>query len=489
MRLFEKLQPFVDAAYPLLYVNTYEELKVDEALSEFKKEGKKVAVWSEGDLRESVVEFLDGFANGLEDLDEVLIVLKDIHPYLDEKSSDYSKVVALLKKLSLKILNDEKVTANVILVSPVMVVPKELEKFLTIFEVPLPSFKEIKEMIEEFMQEYDEELGDKELDEFCSSLKGLTQTEIELLLNMIYANGEFGGKRARELALKEKKEIIKKGQILELVDSDIELDNVGGLKNLKRWLTKKAKVFLDIKKAKEFGVDTPKGVFIVGMPGCGKSLTAKATAKLFGDIPLLRLDIGKIMGKYVGESESNLRKAISQAEAIAPCILWIDEIEKAFMGVGKSAGSEVTTRLFGNFLTWMQEKSSEVYVVATANDISNLPPELLRKGRFDEVFFVDFPNESEREQIFKVHIQKRGHSLDSVDLKELAKESNGFSGADIETVVKETIESAFIDKKESIVTNDYVASLKETTSISQMLKEQIEYYEKLKNKLKMKKAS
>jgi SpoVK/Ycf46/Vps4 family AAA+-type ATPase len=275
-----------------------------------------------------------------------------------------------------------------------------------------------------------------------------------------------------------------------MIEANESLEDIGGLENLKNWLTKKSKVFSDIKEAKKFGVDTPKGVFIVGMPGCGKSLTAKATSILFDNIPLLRLDIGRLMGKYVGESESNMRKAISQAEAISPSILWIDEIEKAFTGIGKGgSGSEVATRLFGYFLTWMQEKKSEVYVVATANDISNLPPELLRKGRFDEVFFVDFPNQKEREQIFKVHITNRKHKIDNIDISILASKTEGYSGADIETIVKETIENAFIDNKKEITTDDYLSVIRDITSISEMLKKQIDYYEKLKKELKMKKAS
>jgi len=321
-------------------------------------------------------------------------------------------------------------------------------------------------------------------------LKGLTETEINILLNMIYSDGSFGSKEAERLIIQEKKQIIKKGQILEMIEANESLEDIGGLENLKNWLTKKSKVFSNIKEAKKFGVDTPKGVFIVGMPGCGKSLTAKATSILFDNIPLLRLDIGRLMGKYVGESEANMRKAIAQAEAISPSILWIDEIEKAFTGIGKGGnGSEVATRLFGYFLTWMQEKKSEVYVVATANDISNLPPELLRKGRFDEVFFVDFPNQKEREQIFKVHITNRKHKIDNIDLSKLASKTEGYSGADIETIVKETIENAFIDNKKEITTNDYLNVIRDITSISEMLKKQIDYYEKLKKELKMKKAS
>lgn len=217
----------------------------------------------------------------------------------------------------------------------------------------------------------------------------------------------------------------------------------------------------------------PKGVLIVGMPGCGKSLAAKASAKLF-EVPLLRLDIGKMFGKYVGESEENMRRALKIAEAVSPCILWVDEIEKAFSGVGDGGGgNSVTTRLFGNFLTWMQDKESTVFVVATANDISKLPPEFLRKGRFDELFSVDLPNAEERRNIFEIHLKRRKQFSREIDTIQLIQHSDGFSGADIEAVVKETIENAFIADKMKITTNDLLNVLDETKSLSVSLKDKI----------------
>jgi SpoVK/Ycf46/Vps4 family AAA+-type ATPase len=194
------------------------------------------------------------------------------------------------------------------------------------------------------------------------------------------------------------------------------------------------------------------------MPGCGKSLTAKATANLF-EVPLLRLDIGKLMGKYVDESEENLRKAIKTAEAVSPCVLWIDELEKAFAGVGGSGGgSDITTRLFGNFLTWLQEKESSVYVLATSNDVSKLPAEFLRKGRFDELFLVNLPNDEERRSIFDIHLKKRGKFNHAIDTIKLLKATAGFCGADIEAVVKETIEAAFFSDDKTITTEKLLPS-------------------------------
>ena len=284
--------------------------------------------------------------------------------------------------------------------------------------------------------------------------------------------------------------MIKKAGILEMIPLKETIDDIGGLENLKEWFERKAKVYKNITKAKKYGVDMPKGVLIAGVPGCGKSLNAKAAANLFG-VPLLRLDMGRLMGKYVGESESNLRNAIALAEAISPCVLWIDELEKAFAGIGGTGGgAEVTTRLFGNFLTWMQEKDSLTFVVATANDITKLPPELLRKGRFDEIFYVGLPDRAERETIFKIHIAKRrSMDLNSIDISKLVDKTEGFSGADIEGVVKDAIESAFSDDKVSIQTSDILEAIKNTHSLSEIMKDALEKMKQEYETRKFKNAS
>ena len=268
------------------------------------------------------------------------------------------------------------------------------------------------------------------------------------------------------------------------------INEIGGLENLKNWLQRKSKVYREINKAKAFGVDMPKGVLIAGVPGCGKSLSAKVTANLF-EVPLLRLDIGKILGKYVGESEENMRKAISLAEAISPCVLWVDELEKAFAGIGSGGeGNEVTVRLFGAFLTWMQEKTSSVFVIATANDITKLPPELMRKGRFDEIFFVGLPNEEERKKIFEIHIKKRRvNDFSEIDISKLVAKTKGYSGADIEGVVKEAIENAFTDGKEKISTEYILNAISETHSLSEIMKESLDSMSRIYEDRKFKNAS
>lgn len=244
---------------------------------------------------------------------------------------------------------------------------------------------------------------------------------------------------------------------------------------LKGYLERKSRVISDLPKAQEFGVSIPKGVFIVGMPGCGKSLCAKASAALF-KTPLLKLDMGSMMGKYVGESESNLRKAIKIAEAAAPCVLWIDEIEKAFSGVG--GNNDIMTRMFGYFLSWMQEKQSSVYVIATANNADNLPPELKRKGRFDEIFCVNLPDKEERKDIFKIHLEKKKKSLDDASLNSICQITDGFNGADIESVVNEAVEECFLSGVRELSKSVLEDIARQTISISKSCKKQIDNMKK-----------
>ena len=407
-----KLQHYMDAGFPILYVNTYEEDKVDAIIAEIKYD-KEVYEWNESngyidfDTKTPVQEdcgleqMLDQLKTK-ELLDNKIIVLKDIIPYFDEP-----RIVSKIKGLARLI--SQTADATIIIVSSVLVIPKDLEKYITILEMDYLGTKEIKQVIHNFINDWmdDQDIDEKLVDEYAVAFKGLTEFEIMNLLALAYSNDGELNRNDLSLIFEQKQQMIKKAGILEMIPLKETMEDIGGLENLKEWFIRKAKVFKNMDKAREYGVDVPKGVLIAGVPGCGKSLNAKAAASLF-EVPLLRLDMGRLMGKYVGESEGNLRKAISLAEAISPCVLWIDELEKAFAGIGESGGgAEVTTRLFGNFLTWMQEKSSSVFVVATANNITKLPPELLRKGRFDEIFYVGLPNPKEREKIFRIHIEKR----------------------------------------------------------------------------------
>jgi SpoVK/Ycf46/Vps4 family AAA+-type ATPase len=321
----------------------------------------------------------------------------------------------------------------------------------------------------------------------AQACQGLSCYETKQLLQRGYQ--QDGALDADDLQLihDEKAQIIKKSGMLELVKVKEGLADIGGLDNLKPWLKQKSKVLNNWTAARAFGVEAPKGMMIVGMPGCGKSLSAKAASKLF-NLPLLKLDMGSLMGKFVGESEGNMRRALKMAEAVSPCVLWIDEVEKAFAGL-HGLNSEVSTRMFGYFLSWMQEKTSQVFVIATANDISALPPELLRKGRFDEIFYVDFPNERERKAIFEVHLRKRNQLHNDINLDELVKATKDYSGADIEAVVKDSIESAFVDNARRLDTARLLRIIKDTQPLGEVMKDKVKEYKDKFEKMKIKKAS
>jgi SpoVK/Ycf46/Vps4 family AAA+-type ATPase len=376
----------------------------------------------------------------------------------------------------------------VIFVSSKACIPPELEKFITLFDLPLPDEEAIKAIINQFVGKLSDSIETKDLNDLTMAFRGLSEHEITQLLYRSYQQDGQISRNDVALVLKEKEQIIKKSGILDMVSTVEQFDNVGGLTNLKAWLKQKAEVLHNLNEAIAFGVEAPKGVMIVGMPGCGKSLTAKATASLF-KLPLLRLDVGSLMGKYVGESESNMRRALKLAEAVSPCVLWVDELEKAFVGIGSgSANSEVSTRLFGYFLTWMQDKTGAVFVLATANDISALPPELLRKGRFDEIFYVDFPTRDERENIFKIHLQKRNQNA-AIEIKKLAEKTDGFSGADIEAVVKEAIEITFVNNRAALTTESLIDVIGSTHPLKEIMKHKIKEYEDKFKDLKIKSAS
>ena len=411
----------------------------------------------------------------------------------EEEMKD-AKNIAYIKKIAETRYSSPDYNFTIIVVSEVETVPKELEKFTSILDIPNMSKDEIEKYILKFSKDNNIKVDKKDIGEIAISLKGLTKLEIDHVLNMIIESKNNISISGRDIIIKEKGQIIKKSSILEIIDFKEKIEDIGGLEGLKEWLKSKAQIFRRLDEAKKFGVDTPKGVLLVGMPGCGKSLAAKASARLF-NVPLLRLDIGRLLGKYVGESEHNMRVALKTAESISPCILWIDEIEKAFAGINQDGGaSDITKRLFGQFLTWLQEKENTVFVVATANDITAFPPEFLRKGRFDEVFFIDFPNEEERERIFEIHLEKRGKLTDNIDINKLAKATEGYCGADIEEVVKNTVENIFIletenEEEKEITTQDLLESAKNIDSLTKILADKIEILKKSYNKFKIKSAS
>ncbi|MFJ7970055.1 AAA family ATPase [Psychrobacillus sp. NPDC096389] len=489
----ESLASYIDALHPIIYINHFDFKVIDEALTnvaqgakvvEFNNALGAINFYTKSPVMECELEqFLklsmdDGFES------DTIIVLKDIHDQLSNP-----KVIALLKRIAEDNLYRDEYHATIFIISSKIVIPCELENYITVFDIPLPTNIEIMDIIHDFVKDLEMEVDQETVNDITLSFKGLNEFQIKQILNLAYQDGGYIDAEDKQLILKEKEQFIKKSGMLEIVNFKETIEDIGGLENLKEWLEKKAKVFNNLDKAIKFGVDIPKGIMIIGMPGCGKSLTAKATAGLF-EIPLVRLDVGRLLGKYVGESEENMRKALKLSEAISPCVLWIDEIEKAFSGVGgDGGGSDVTTRLFGQFLTWMQEKENTVFIVATANDISKMPPEFLRKGRFDELFFVDLPNGEERRKILEIHLKKRGKWTKDIDSIALIKETEGFNGADLEAVVKDTIENAFIDGRQTVTTADMQKSIKDTKSISSTLKDKISQIKETISKIDIKPAS
>ena len=487
------LASYIDALHPIIYIKHFDFKVIDAAIAhvgqgakcvEFNNALGLIDFKTKSPMKEcSLEEFLqltmdDGFDQ------QTFLILKDVHRELDNP-----KIIAYLKRIAENNLYNENYSATVFIVSEVIVIPRELENYITIFDIPLPTIGEIRSIIRTFIADMEIEVGTDTIDEIALSLKGLNEFQIKQILTLAYQDGGCITKSDKALILKEKEQFIKKSGMLEIVNFNETIDDIGGLENLKEWLCRKAYIFKELDKAIKFGVDVPKGIMIIGMPGCGKSLTAKATASLF-EIPLVRLDVGRLLGKYVGESEENMRNALKLSEAISPCVLWIDEIEKAFAGVGgDGGGNDVTTRLFGQFLTWMQEKENTVFIVATANDISHLPPEFLRKGRFDELFFVDLPNGMERRKILEIHLKKRKKWNENIDSIALIKETAGYNGADLEAVVKDTIERAFIEGRTTITTEDLLQSIKDTKSISCTLKDKIASIQKTVEKIDIKPAS
>lgn len=479
MSLKEELIRYLDAGYPILYINSFEELKTDRIIKS-SVGGRNILEWNGAvGLCDFDTKFpyyqepypLDATLSLLMDdgeLDRKLLVLKDINYYLDDP-----QITALLKHICHAIENG--LDTGIIIVSTVIKIPKELEKYTTILEMEYLTEQEIRSLIKQFVDELEqnEDISDSLLEKMVVAFKGLSEYEIEnLLASAISTYGMFT-ESSLDLILEQKRQMIMKSNILEMVNVKEKIEDIGGLESMKKWLTRKAKIFQSVNKAREYGVDMPKGVLIAGIPGCGKSLTAKATSALF-KVPLLRLDMGRIMGMYVGESEKNMRNAIALAEAISPCVLWVDELEKAFAGVSGS-GHEVTIRLFGTLLTWLQEKTSPVFVVATANDISQLPSELLRKGRFDDIFYVDLPDDDERMKIMEIHIKKRRkNDLHKIDLKKLVAKTKGFSGADLESVIVESIETAYSKNMLELTTQEIEQVIAHTKSISSLMKKNID---------------
>jgi SpoVK/Ycf46/Vps4 family AAA+-type ATPase len=357
----------------------------------------------------------------------------------------------------------------------VLKLPIELAKDVVVVDFPLPSYELLQTTCIEISASLTGyravRLSDADREKLIRSAQGLTLKEFSNVLAKTLVTAGRIDRGAIDVVNHEKKQIIRKSGILEFHNAGESLDTVGGLERLKSWLVERGQAFGD--RARAFGLPWPKGILIVGVQGCGKSLTAKAVADAWR-LPLLKLDMGRLFGGTVGASEANMRLAIAIAESIAPAVLWIDEIEKGLSGLGSSNISDggTTARVIGTFLTWMQEKTAPIFVIATSNDISALPPELLRKGRFDEIFFVDLPTSVERKTIFEIHIKRRNRRPEDHDLDALATATRGYSGAEIEAAVIAGMFRAFEAGRE-LISDDILAACRETVPLSVVMAEKI----------------
>ena len=479
----ENLENLLKARFPLIYIESYEEQRVLAEITAVVSDKdrlrtpRRLMVWSAtegltvpgGQGPANSKAPADALAIAQATTEPTVFVFKDLHTAFGDNGKPADQmVIRRLRDIAYSFKNGSSLL-TLIIVAPVLKLPTDLDKEITILDFPLPTEAEILKILENMMETNKAdgriifEVTESGKEKLAKSALGLTLNEAEnAFARAMVEDGKLSDSDV-DTVLDEKRQTIKKSGILEFINVDVALEDVGGLQNLKRWLLKRNESWLD--EAKSYGLPAPKGILITGVPGCGKSLTAKAIGAAW-QLPLLRLDIGKIFAGLVGSSEQNMRTAIKTAEAIAPCILWIDEIEKGFAGSSGSGDSGTSARVFGSFLTWMQEKKESVFVIATANNIDKLPPEFLRKGRFDEIFFVDLTTLSERKLIWDLHLNKRLTSkevlgttkLDEKLYVQLAEQTEGYSGAEIEQAVVAGLFDAFSEKR-SITPDDLSKSV------------------------------
>ena len=474
----EELSVLIQAQYPLIYLVTPEEERAEQAISEIADQTKSrpVYVWtvthgiteygkSQQTPQRNTVSPEAAIEWVVRQKEAGIYIFKDLHPFIDSPAT-----TRWLRDAIASFKGTDKI---IIIMSPVQEVPIELEKEVVVLDYPLPDLAELDQVLTKQLEQTKQGHIDNAVREkLLRATLGLTRDEAEKVYRKVYVTSQQFSEAEVDVVLSEKKQLIRRNGILEFLEEDETLENIGGLEELKRWLRLRSDAFT--KKARDYGLPQPKGMLILGVPGCGKSLTAKTTSRLWG-LPLLRLDMGRIYdGSTVGRSEANLRNAIKTAESISPAILFIDELDKAFSGSAGSSDSDggTSSRIFGSFLTWMQEKTSPVFVMATANRVERLPGEFLRKGRFDEIFFVDLPNTQERGDIFRIHLQKRRSDISRFDLEQLAKSSEGFSGAEIEQVLIAAMYDAFAQDRE-FTQLDIIAALKSTLPLSRTMTEQV----------------
>ncbi|MDA1080812.1 MAG: AAA family ATPase [Gemmatimonadetes bacterium] len=365
----------------------------------------------------------------------------------------------------------------VILVGHDSGIPDALRPHATVLEVPAPSFDDYRRLLEKLIREYSAkmpvkvELTNADRIRFVNNLVGLSMLEAEKVITKLIVDDGALREQDVQRVMIAKRQVVEQDGLLEYYPAEDGLDQVAGLDGLKAWLAMRRPVVADPQKAAAFGLSFPKGVLLLGVPGCGKSLCAKAVAREWG-LPLLRLDPGNLYDKYMGNSEKNFRRAMQTAERMAPIVLWIDELEKVFASVSGDSDGGVSNRVFGIFLSWLQERKGDVFVVATSNDVTKLPPEFVRKGRFDEIFFVDLPGERAREAIFRIHLTKRKQDAATFDLPALVEKTDGFSGAEIEESIISAMYAAFAGGR-ALATDDLVSAAVGTRPLSRLASDKL----------------
>ncbi|HEX9745656.1 MAG TPA: AAA family ATPase [bacterium] len=480
MNTQQEIDLLIRARYPILYIITWEEKRaLDDLETLASKQGKALHVWSQSvgfttkmeDESKQKIRDPQAVLEMIIKADDVaLFVLKDFHPYMSEPG-----VIRLLRDASDALKTSYK---TLIILSPILRIPPELEKDLTVLDYKLPDAADMKKLLNEMIEAVADNprvkinLKPDEKEKLIQAALGLTAVEAENAFSrVLVSKGRLSEEDISDI-LAEKKQIVRKSGLLDYYEPEDEFHHVGGLKLLKNWLLKRGSAFSD--DARTYGLPEPRGILLVGVQGCGKSLTAKAISNLW-KLPLLRLDLGRLFSSLVGSSEENARRAMLVAESLAPCVLWIDEIEKGLSGLDSSSSSDAgtTSRVFGYFITWLQEKKRPVFVIATANEIDALPPELMRKGRFDEIFFVDLPNPKERYEIFKIHLDRFNRDHQTYDIPALTTASMNFSGAEIREAIIAAMYDAFAEQRE-FTSDDILRNLRETIPISRTMAEKIE---------------
>ncbi|MDB6054361.1 MAG: ftsH 2 [Verrucomicrobiales bacterium] len=482
----EELEILIRARYPVLYVVSAEESRVIQCLEQIcSRRRKKLFEWSctiglvqggaslqsHKQRSQTTRDPLAALEQIIDFVEPAIFVLKDFHSHIGKSSPN---VIRRLKEIAGGLKGSFK---TIVIVSPILELPVELEKEVTVLNFPPPGVAELGLVLDRVIEET-KDLPDirvcispESRIKLIQASMGLGISELEnVFAKIIIKSKGFSDADLPEI-LAEKKQLIRKSGLLEFYESPESFSSVGGMAQLKDWLQKRKAALLP--NAREFGLPAPKGVLLLGVQGCGKSLCAKAVSAEF-QLPLLRFDMGRMFGSLMGSSEENVRRAIALAESIAPSILWVDEIDKAFTGIQNHGASDggTTARVLGTFLTWLSEKQAAVFVVATANEVSHLPPELLRKGRLDEIFFVDLPSVDERKEILGIQLRKRRRDPERFDLQLLAEKSEGLSGAEIEEAVISALFEAF--SEEGDLENRHLLDvIHETVPLSRTMEEQI----------------